>query len=384
MKQPHCQSFEQAFASQLKNMAVTLRPGTIDNYKISVNSFLRYLHAAYPKIHKPSLPRRDPHILGWLQSLHERSLKSGTRVGYLFRLRRLFDALALNTNEPIEQGLIVSDDFPPLDKYLPKPLSPENDHLLDNELRKNADLMCYGLLLLRATGMRIGECLNLATDCLHPLGQGQWALKVPLGKLHNERWLPVDEDTRKIIDQILPSRSLASATERVGRTDLLFPKPKGRKAAGNAMRSVLNTAAMRAGCSAHITPHQLRHTYATEMLRAGVSLPALKELLGHKDIRMTMRYIQVSQNDLQQQYRQARQNIVSRYAVPGLPHTNQATLKTAIGIASIRSALDSAIQLLEIYIRHLNHNQVRHDLQCLARRLNKIWKILTTLDSAPK
>jgi len=116
------------------------------------------------------------------------------------------------------------------------------------------------------------------------------------------------------------------------------------------------------------------------MLRAGISLPALKELLGHKDIRMTMRYIQVSQNDLQEQYRQARQSIASRYAVPGLPHTNEATLKTAIGIETIRSTLEGTIQLLEIYIRHLDRNQVRHDLQCITRRLNKISKKMTTLD----
>ena len=53
-------------------------------------------------------------------------------------------------------------------------------------------------------------------------------------------------------------------------------------------------------------PHQLRHSYASEMLRAGVSLPAVKELLGHRDIRMTRVYIQVTQNDLPRQYRQDR------------------------------------------------------------------------------
>jgi len=384
MRRSPRQSLEQSFACQLKNLALTLRPGTVETYQTAVNNFLSYLHARNPKIVKPSQLRRDPHILGWLRSLHERSYKSGTRVGYLFRLRRLLDDLALTSDEPLEQGLIIADDFPPLDRYLPKPLSPEDDRLLENELRKNVDLRSKGLLLLRATGMRIGECLNLTAACLRPLGRGQWALLVPLGKLHTERWLPVDEDTRKIFAQILSLRSAASSTEPAGRTDFLFPKPKGHKAACNAMRYALNAAAKRAGCSAHITPHQLRHSYATEMLRAGVSLPALKELLGHKDIRMTMRYILVSQNDLQEQYRQARQNIAARYAVPGLPHTNEATFKTTMGIVAIRSALDSTIQLLETYMRHLNHDALRHDLHCLARRLNKISKKMSGLDSPPK
>src|SRR5207244_13576325 len=57
-------------------------------------------------------------------------------------------------------------------------------------------------------------------------------------------------------------------------------------------------AGQRAGCSQRITPHRLRHTYASEMVRLGVSLPAVMQLLGHKDIRMTMRYVQVTQVDL--------------------------------------------------------------------------------------
>jgi hypothetical protein len=117
------------------------------------------------------------------------------------------------------------------------------------------------------------------------------------------------------------------------------------------------------------------------MLRAGVSLPALKELLGHKDIRMTLRYVQVTQNDLQEQYHRARHNVANRYVVPGLPDTTKAIRKTSMGIAAIFSSLDGTIQLAEIYMRHLNSCRVRHNLQCLTRRLKKILKKMATLDS---
>jgi site-specific recombinase XerD len=380
MRRSH-QSCEQPFADQIEDLAVTLRPGTVDNYRATVNNFLHYLHTSYPKVLKPSQLRRDPHILGWLRSLHERGYKSGTRVNYLFHLRRLLDGLALKTGEPLQLGLIIPDDFPPLDKYLPKPLSPEDDRLLDIELRKNANLLSDGLLLLRATGMRIGECLDLTVGCLRPLGQQQWALLVPLGKLHTERWLPVDDNARKIIAHILSLINPASGTLTARSSDFLFPRPKRHKGACQAMRYALNKTAKRAGCSAHVTPHQLRHSFATEMLRAGVSLPALKELLGHKDIRMTMLYVQVTQNDLQEQFRQARQSVAARYVVPGLPRTLEATPKTAMGIAAICSSLDGLIQSVEIYMRHLNNNLVRHNLQCLTRRLKKILKKTAALDS---
>ena len=61
-----------------------------------------------------------------------------------------------------------------------------------------------------------------------------------------------------------------------------------------------------------------RHTFASEMLRLGVSLPALMQLLGHKDIRMTLRYLQITQQDLQREFHLARQNPAHRHFLPEL------------------------------------------------------------------
>jgi len=60
--------------------------------------------------------------------------------------------------------------------------------LLQQELRRTDNLAANALLLIRATGIRIGECLDLSLDCLRQLGPGRWALHVPLGKLHTERF----------------------------------------------------------------------------------------------------------------------------------------------------------------------------------------------------
>ena len=68
------------------------------------------------------------------------------------------------------------------------------------------------------------------------------------------------------------------------------------------MKNALVAAARHAGCSSRVTPHRLRHTYATAMLRAGANLVAVKQLLGHKSIEMTLRYLEVSQLDLQREY----------------------------------------------------------------------------------
>src|SRR5207245_9989756 len=66
--------------------------------------------------------------------------------------------------------------------------------------------------------------------------------------------------------------------------------------------------------SIRIVPHQLRHTYATEMLRAGVTFPAMMKLLGHTSADMTMHYLDVALHDLQREFRLAREK--PRHLVP--------------------------------------------------------------------
>lgn len=377
------QNLQRIFDSQIQNLALTLRPGSILTYRTAASCFLNYLGASYSQIDRLSQLRRDPHILGWLRSLCKKNppYKSATRIGYLIRLRRLLQDLASNRTYSCKQDLIVPEDFPPLDVYLPKPLSPEDDRLLDQELRKNPDLSHTGLLLLRATGMRIGECVSLPTDCLRHLEKDQWTLRVPLGKLHNERWIPVDDEVRKFIARLLSLRNLALNTSH----GLLFPQPHGHRYACEVIRRSLAVAAKSAGCSTHLTPHQLRHTFATEMVRAGMSLPALKELLGHKSIRMTMRYIDVSQIDLQQHYLQARQKIASLYVLPKQPiPKNRATQGTTSDIPTICASVAAARHMLEMYRRRLADELVDKRLKRITCRLDSVAKKLSELDSTLK
>ena len=80
--------------------------------------------------------------------------------------------------------------------------------------------------------------------------------------------------------------------------------------------------------SAHVTPHRLRYSYATELLRLGVSLPALMRLLGHKDIRMTFRYVLVTQQDLQREFHQVRQEEAQPHRLPALSLPHRITAPT--------------------------------------------------------
>jgi len=378
MRKPKHQSLEQIFQAQIEDLAITLRPGSLNGYRYGVRSFLRYLAMRYPQIHTLGALRRDPHILAWIRHLAARDpvLSKATRRLYLLCVRRLLDDFAWNGQYALREGLILDTDLPRPDQYLPKPLSPEDDRLLQQHLRARDDLSSDALLLLRYTGMRIGELLHLPTDCLRHLGGEQWALHVPLGKLHTERWVPVDEEIRQLYARVLllrQERALAT------RSHFLLPH-RGDRAAYLTLSRALQKAAQQAGCSRRVTPHQLRHTYATEMLRAGVSLPALMKLLGHKTINMTLRYVQVTQNDLQRAYQRARQNMGTLHAIPELL---TARTETAEPPAIVQS-LAAICHLLEMYRRGIRDDKSRVKIARLANRLLKISAELDQFSKAPK
>jgi len=370
---------EEILKDRIRILATTLQPETILSYGTALNHFLAYLRIAFPKVRHPSQLRRDPHLLGWFRWLCEqkRPLSNATRRKYLNQLRRLFYDLTDNGHS-LQAGLIRSEDLPPRQHYLPRPLSPQDDQLLQQELRRTDDLYSNALLLIRLTGIRLGECIHLTLDCLRPLGDDQWALHVPLGKLHTERLVPVDDNVRQIVSRILTLRAQAPASQLAKSAAWLLPRSGGFWSLFLALRYAAIHTGERAGCSQRVTPHRLRHSFATEMLRLGISLPALMQLMGHKDIHMTLWYLEVTQQDLQREFHFARQNIARLHLVPKFPPPDS-SLSASPDLPGICRALTATRHLLEMYRRQLPDENTRRKLQRLDKRLLTVASELNQL-----
>ena len=192
------------FAHTVESLCTALTPSSKRNYNIVVRSFLIYLGAEYPKITRLEQLRRDPHILGWLALLRSQHppLASITRANHVIYLRRLLEELAWTQHLPDLAHLLGRDDVTRKEHRLPRPLTPEQDALIQQELRRRDDLLSNALLLLRHTGMRISESVDLSFDCLRLVGPGQWAIHVPLGKLKTERLVPVDSMVCQLVERI--------------------------------------------------------------------------------------------------------------------------------------------------------------------------------------
>jgi hypothetical protein len=195
-------------------------------------------------------------------------------------------------------------------------------------------------------------------------------LHVPAVKVLRERWVPVDEEVCTIVARLTYFRTWPAAQGAVtppAPQEFLLPRPKGRDELGIQLRAALNDAASQCGITAHIVPYQLRHTFATSMLRAGVSLPALMKLLGHKKAHMTLRYLEITQQDLQRELDLVRLN--PRHLVPLPPLTSADT--DAADAPTVINRMSAAIRVLELY-RQQNIAENHKPLQLLLRRLVRI------------
>jgi len=147
------------------------------------------------------------------------------------------------------------------------------------------------------------------------------------------------------------------------------------------IRAALQDSAATAGITARIVPHQFRHTYASEMMRAGVSLPAVVKLLGHKTPRMTLQYLEITQQDLQREYRLARSQ--PRHSAPP-PSTPSSPSPLRADLTNLINSLRMAQHVLEMFRRDVAEAYTRRLLERLAKRIVKILTEAKKLNDAGK
>jgi site-specific recombinase XerD len=347
------------------SLGAALRPDTIRHYRGSVRKFLTWLSAAHPQVDSLDQLRRDPHLLGWMSYLRSQAppLATASYSNLLIHLRSLFQELAWTQPLPELPYLIRRQDVPRLPKRLPRPLSAQQDQLLQQEFLRRNDLGGNVFLLIRHTGMRIGECADLSYDCLRSTGPDQWAVHVPLGKLNTERMVPVDAFVGTLVQRLRFFRSL----DPLPADGRLLARPVSKAALVRQLRDYLHQVCHALGLSTRLVPHQMRHSYASEMVRSGVGLPALMNLLGHASPDMTMRYVLVALTDLRREFDLARSQ--PRHLVPQ-PKTSISSLPA--GLDGLIDALSAAQHVLETFRRALPIGTSRTSLARLSNRLAKI------------
>lgn len=279
-----------AAGSFLEYMAVErgASPHTLRSYAADLTDFIRFL--AEEKI--GGLPHADTRaVRAYVARLHQRRLSKATVARKLAAVRSCFRFLArrgaveVNPARPVRSPRLGRR----LPSFLPKD---ETTQLLDAAPEPStAGTRDRALIeLLYASGLRVAEGCGLDVD---DLDEARRTVRV-VGKGDKERVVPVGETALEALAAYLAMRGR--------RRGPLFVNARGGRLTPRSAHRIVKRLARRAGLSQRVTPHTLRHSFATHMLGEGADLRLIQELLGHSRLSTTQRYTHVSPEHLMRVY----------------------------------------------------------------------------------
>jgi site-specific recombinase XerD len=301
----------------LQQLALSLRPGTVHNSEAVLREFARFLATEDPAVTTAAAIGRR-HVEAYKRWLTARPAARGgtlhrhTIADRLGRLRNFFQRLIeWGDDDAPARVPLFAGDFPIPDEPLPRFLDDGAAAKLLVAARADPDpFVRLAVEFLARTGLRKGEFLALTVDAVVQIGSAYW-LRVPVGKLHNDRYIPLHPHLKALLDTWLAARPEGL------RSNLLFVE-RGRRLPVSRVDAAVRKVASAAGIG-HVSPHQLRHTLATQAINRGMSLEALAALLGHRSLRMTLVYARIADRTVADEYFKVSEQVEALYDQPARP-----------------------------------------------------------------
>ncbi len=264
-----------------------LSENTLSAYGSDLKIFAKWLK------HKSVLKVEESDVAGFLGSRYKAGVGSRSSARILSSLRRFYAYLYREGS--IEKDPTVLIEAPHIGRILPESLSESDvDLLLDapeltDELGFRDKVM---LELLYATGLRVSELIGLKFE---QVSFRQGFVRVT-GKGNKERLVPVGEQAMSWLEQYMTGARLDILADR--QCDLLFVTKRGAGMTRQAFWHIIKRYAKKAGISKALSPHTLRHAFATHLLNHGADLRVVQLLLGHSDLSTTQIYTHIAQERL--------------------------------------------------------------------------------------
>lgn len=262
---------------------------TIASYE---NDLKKFEHYSSKKI--TDISKQD--ILNILKKLHEENLSNASINHFITSVRSFYKFLVIN--KIVKENIMEFIVTPKRDKHLPKVLSEEEiNKLLNFPLNDVFDYRNKAILeLMYATGLRVSELSNLKTNDIDL----DMAIVRTMGKGGKERIIPLGDYALYYIKIYLTDYRLHLLKKTLN--DYLFLNNHGNKLSRQGLFKIIQTLAKKQQIKKEISPHTLRHSFATHLLNGGADLRSIQELLGHSDISTTQIYTHVSNQKLSEDY----------------------------------------------------------------------------------
>jgi integrase/recombinase XerD len=272
---------------------------TLAAYRNDLHQFAHFIAGRKKSLSKIS--RND--IVNYMLDLKEKSYAETTVARKLAAVKSFFAFLSA-------EGIVHRDPTenlpaPRIGKSLPKYLTPEQvDELLEQPARRSgpeAKRDRAMLEVLYATGMRVSELVSLNVEDV-TLEPGASHVRC-LGKGAKERMIPLHDQAAQILETYL--REARPLFVRGKQEPALFVNRRGERLTRQGFWLILKTYARDADLGTEVTPHTLRHSFATHMLRGGTPLRNVQELLGHANISTTQIYTYLTRDHVREVYEEA-------------------------------------------------------------------------------
>ena len=294
----------------LDQIEVSLRPATVAKADQVLADFCWHLLSCHPEVTCWAQIERV-HIESFKLDLASRHtvngpIKPNTVRAHLTMLKVFLDRTAeWGWDDTPVRARVFGTDLPPTPEALPKALDDASAARFMAAARDETDpLTQLCVEMLARTAMRVGELCDLAADAVE-CRSGSWWLRVPVGKLRNDRYIPLHPRLVELLDawaqhhhhpdRLITAEGVLLERHRVAR----MVRRVGRKAGITGVH-----------------PHQLRHTLATQAINRGMSLEAVAELLGHRNLKMTMAYARISNRVVADQFQTVSERVDALYADP--------------------------------------------------------------------
>ncbi|KON87161.1 recombinase XerD [Sporosarcina globispora] len=275
-----------------------LAKNTIVSYERDLKSYLKYLRSEEKISSLENVQRMQ--IVQFLGFLKKQGKSSKTLARHIASLRAFHQFLL--REKAVGHDPSVHIETPQMERSLPKVLNmQEVETLLDfPEIKDHFGLRDKAMLeLLYATGIRVSELIGLNIGDVH-LTMGFVRC---IGKGNKERIVPIGRTASEALERYLNEGRRKFVSKKY-KDEALFLNHHGKRLSRQGFWKILKRLAQEAGIEKELTPHTLRHSFATHLLENGADLRAVQEMLGHADISTTQIYTHVTKTRLKDVYSQ--------------------------------------------------------------------------------
>ena len=262
---------------------------TIKSYRSDLNKFEFFLTKTGAK----KLSFIDPEIVREFLYDESKRVNAKTQGRIISTLKTFFNFLVLE--KLISDSPIENIDYPKIDSKIPLVLSTDEiDKIISSAFSKKYGLRNQAIIeIMYSCGLRVSELTEMKISNIF---FDESLIKI-LGKGNKERFIPLSSIAKKLLYNYIKYNRKKLSYDKQS-VDIVFLNNRGKKLTRVMVYNIINDAALEAKINKKISPHTLRHSFATHLLENGADIISIQKMMGHENVVTTEKYLHVNKKHL--------------------------------------------------------------------------------------